>query len=300
MTIQRVSTYSIHQNTLNDVGKTQAHLADLQGQISSGKKTNNFQGLGNQTEHFVGLENKLAKADTYIANNSVILARVNTAGKTMDSIIGTVDDMENLLLLRQNSTNSESLQFTQQLLSMRERLTEMVNSTFDGRYMFGGTNTNRPPVADEPTSATPGVPDTSYYQGSSEDVFARLDDNIEMKYAPRADSEGFQKVIAAISQAMFAGDSGNTTSVENAYNMMKDGLGDLISEKAKIDANIVSIEATNTRHQDLKLYWTGVKENLINTDIISASTEVAIDQAVLQASFQSFSTINRLRLVDFL
>jgi len=81
---------------------------------------------------------------------------------------------------------------------------------------------------------------------------------------------------------------------------MQDGLKEVIAEQTSVNSNIVAIESITTRHGDLQLYWKGVSESLINTDIVEASTQLAIDQTVLQAAFQSFASLNRLRLVDFL
>ena len=300
MTIQRISTYSIHQNTLNDVTRVQASLADLQGQISSGKKTNNFKGLGSQTEHFVSLEAKMNKGETYVNNNTVILSRLNTTQVVMDGAIDLVDDMKVLMLQRLNLGNENGLHFNQQLNAMRDQLGDMLNTTLEGRYLFGGTNTSAPPIGDTFETLQGNVADSSYYQGSPEDVMARLDDAIELKYSVRADDEAFQKVVAAITGALGDDAAGIAPNVQDAFQLIQEGLGDLIGVQARVNANIVTVETITTRHQELNLYWQGVKDQIINTDIVAASTQVAIDQAVLQASFQSFSTINRLRLVDFL
>ncbi len=301
MTIQRVSTHSIHQSTLGDVNRTQVRLANLQNQISSGKKTNNFQGLGSQVEHFVSLESKMAKSKTYVENNAVVLSRVNTTRVVMENIIELVDDMEDLLLLSRSSSNGDALQFKQQMGSMRDRLGEMLNTSFEGRYLFGGSNTSAPPIKNGINTTVAGLPDRAYYNGSSEDALARIDDNIEIAYGVRGDALGFQKVMAAIGLSLDA-DTRNAGDPQlgEAYSLMQDALQDIIKEQTKVNANIVAIESVTTRHQELSLYWRGVAESLINTDIVEASTELAIDQTILQASFQSFASLNRLRLVDFL
>ena len=299
MTIQRVSTYSMHQNTLGDVSRVQNNITNLQNQISSGKKTDNFQGLGSKVEHFVSLEDKMAKAENYIENNAVILSRVNTTRVVMEDIIDLVDDMENLIVASRNLGVEDSLDFDNQMGNMRDRLGEMLNTRFDGQYLFGGTRTNAPPVADNPAPLVPGVPDANYYDGSSEDVVARVDDNVEINYGVRADAEGFQKVFASISLAIES-EGENDEGLGEALDLMQDGLKEVIAEQTSVNSNIVAIESITTRHGDLQLYWKGVSESLINTDIVEASTQLAIDQTVLQAAFQSFASLNRLRLVDFL
>lgn len=299
MTLQRVSTYSLHQSTLGDVTRVQSNIAQLQQQISSGKKTDRFDGLGSQVEHFVSLEEKIARAQNYTEKNSLILARVNTTRVVLDDIIELVDDMEDLVLAARSGAASGGLNYDVQMNAMRDRFSEMLNTSFEGRYIFGGTRTNAPPIGDNPATSVPGFPDSFYYEGSSEDVVARLDDNIEINYGVRADADGFQKVFAALT--LTADDPlPSDAKLEDAYILIQDGIEDLISEQTRVSSNMVAIENINVRHQELELYWKGITESAINTDIVAVSTELAIDQTVLQAAFQSFASLNRLRLVDFL
>lgn len=302
MTIQRISTYAVHQGTLLDVNRVQTSLIDLQKQISSGFQTDTFEGLSGKVEHFTSLEAKIRKSTTYIEQNQVVLSRLNTMQTNIDRVIELADKMQDLIVLRRNPAAGNSLQFRQQMLSLRTAAVSELNSTFEGRYIFGGTRTNVPPVLDNPFQGpiAPGVPDDNYYQGSKENLIVRADDRYEIEYNIRADDLAFQQLFSAIEQAL-QGDLGDSDAVlADAQALITTGIESIISTQARVNSNIVALEEVNVRHQDLKLYWTGVKEELINTDLVSASTQVALDQAILQASFQAFARVNELRLADFL
>lgn len=301
MAIQRISTFAVHQGTLRDVNSTQANLFGLQKQLSSGFRAERFKELPGQVEQFTQLEAKIRKTDGYIRNNEVILSRLNTTQVTLDKIIEIADDMEDLMVLRR-SANSQNINFAQQMNNLRQSAAKMLNSTFEGRYIFAGTATNRAPVMDEPfpDPVEAGVPDDNYYQGSKENVFVRAQDNFEIEYNVRADNSGFQKMFAAIELSLQAHANNDDTEVSQALDLIQQGMSEIIGDQTKVNANIVALENINERHTELKLYWQGVTESIINTDIVSVSTQVAVDQAVLQATFQSFATVNRLRLVDFL
>ena len=171
MTIERISTLALHTTTLRDSGKVMAELADLQNQLSSGYKTTNFQGLNGQVEQFTGLEAKMRKSETYINNNSQVVARLKTMNTTLDQVIQVADDLKNLIALRRNPANDTSV-FASQLESIRSQLSGQLNSTLEGRYLFGGTKTDIPPVQDEPFPEPTqlGIPDDNYYRGSKESL----------------------------------------------------------------------------------------------------------------------------------
>lgn len=304
MTIQRISTYAVHQSTLRDSSRVQSELATLQGQLSSGYKTDKFSGLDGNVEQFVQLDAKIRKTDTYINNNELVLARLNTTQVTMEKLIQVADDMENLMVLRRNPANADNLNFSAQLDALRKTATALLNTTFEGRFIFGGTRTDTPPVMDPPpASVEAGVPDAGYYQGSDENITVRTQDNFEIQYNVRADDSGFQKMFAAINLAISADtglEEGVDEKIQQSIQLMQDGLSDMNTAQTKVNSNIVTLTEINARHTDLKLYWKGVKEQAINTDIVSASTAVAINQAILQASFQAFARINQLKLSDYL
>lgn len=301
--VNRISTYSVFNNTLRDVNTTQANLFDLQRQISSGFKTESFQGLHGQVEQFTFLEARINKAQAYEENNAVNISRMQTMGVVLDQVIEIADQMENLMTLRRDGAMEQNIQFEQQMRGKLESLISELNTTFEGKFILGGTRTNVPPVINDPTTPGPitfGTLDTGYYQGSTESATMRADDNVTFTHDIRADSTGFQKVMHAAFWAIEGHTQDDDTMMVNALDMIQSGIQDVIAMQADNNVDMTRLEEINDRHESLRLYWRGVSESIVKTDLVSASTQVAIDQAVLQATFQSFAAVNQLRLSDFL
>lgn len=301
--VNRISTYSIFNGTLRDVNNTQTHLFDQQRQISSGFKTENFAGMPGQVEQFTFLEARIKKASAYELNNSVNISRMQTTNVALDQIINIADDMENLITLRRDGALKDNIQFEQQMKGKIEALASELNTTFEGKFIFGGTRSNVPPVKTEPSIPQPnefGTLDDSYYQGSKEDTTLRADDGVDIQASLRADDTAFNKVMHAAFWAIQGHTEDDDSIIVNAMDMLQSGIQDVIAVQARNNANITRVQDINDRHQSLRLYWQGVSEEIIKTDMVSASTKVAVDQAVLQATFQSFATINQLRLSNYL
>jgi len=301
--INRISTFSVFNNTLNNVNTTQANLFDLQEQISSGLKTDEFSGLQGQVEQFTFLEASVKKAKAYQENNAQNVARLRTANISLEQIIDVADEIEDLIVLRRNPGIEDDIAFEQQMRSKLDTIAAELNSQFEGQYIFGGTRTNVPPVITEPTIPGPnslGQPDAGYYQGSTEDITLRASDSVTIQGNIRADNIAFQNLFGAAFQALSGDAADQDVLLADATDQIQTAIQDLIALKANNDANLIALEDINRRHKSLQLYWQGVTENLAKTDVVAASTQVAVDEAVLQASFQSFSSINALRLSDFL
>lgn len=301
MTVTRVSTYAMHQTTMTDVTRLQARMANLQNQISSGMKSSTFQGLDGQVEAFVQFEAKIKKNQTYINNNTLIIARLQTTDVALEQIISIASDFQNLLVQRRNPVSGDDLQFDISANALRQALANQLNTAQEGRYLFSGSRTNIPPVpAPIQGNTAPGLPDDNYYQGNDVDLFARVQDNFDVQYNVRANEEGFQKLFAAIELGLRADHSNSQDLLMEATELVASALQDIIAIRARVQQNTVNIEEINERHEQLNLYWKGLSERIIKTDLLSASTEVALSEAVLQASFQSFTRLNSLRLTDFL
>lgn len=302
-TINRISTYAVHQRSLYDFNTVQTRLNDTQGQISSGNKSEDFRGLNGQVEQFTNLENIKRKAKLYKENNSEAISRLQTSRNSIASSIDVINDIENYIVLRRNPANAENIAFQEQTKSLRQSLTKQLNTNFGGRYLFGGTRTDIPPVITDPVipeAYVPGVPDKSYYQGGNENIILRPEDNFQTEFSVRADDPGFQKIYSAISLVLEGDTADDDERIAQALDLLQEGKADVINLQTRLDAQIVDIEDINKSHDSNFLYLKGVTEDIANTDIVKASTQLALDQAILTASFQAFSTVNRLRLTDFL
>lgn len=303
MALGRVSTYTMFSNTLGNVSRVQKDLFELQDQISSGIKANEFRELSGQVEHFTQLESKVQRAQMYENNNAINIARLETTNIALSQIIDIADEMENIMALRRNEAFADNISFDEIMSSHIESLAVELNQTFEGRFIFGGTRTDVNPVIVDPQVPEPvvqGTPDANYYQGSTEDFTMRADDNVEMTINVRADNEAFQKLFSAAYLALEGHSTNDDELLVQAVDMVQEGMKDAIAIQASVNADTLAIRGISDRQESMRLYWQGVAEEISKTDLLAASTKLAVDQATLQASFQAFSVVNSLRLVDFL
>lgn len=299
MGIDRISTYGAHQRSLRDFNQVTERLANTQNQISSGYKSADFAGLNGQVEQLSSLEAKIKKNINYKDNNAIIETRLQTTNNALDQIIETGTRIKNLI--SQRRAPNGDVAFSQQLNALKDQLASALNTNVEGRYVFSGSRTDAPAVIIPiPQTNRIGVPDASYYQGSAADLKARLDDDLEVTYNIRADETGFQKLFASVFQALQGDGNGSDAALSSAYALAEQGVENIIQAQGKVNANLVNIQQVNDKHENLSTYWRGLTEQISHTDLVVASTQVAVDQATLQASFQTFARLINLRLSDFL
>ncbi len=302
MSVGRISTFALHQTTLRDTSKAQVNLADLQQQLSSGQKSQDFAGMGGASaEQFLLLENKIAKTDTYLDNNKIVTTRINATDNILGQIIDTAASLKSLISQRRNAA-SNSAAFPETIKGAWQSLVSQLNTSLEGRYLFAGTRTDSAPVNTDtfPTIGEDEIPNDNYYQGSKDDVTLRADDNTDITYNVRADDSAIQQIFAGLAMAQKGHDENSDANLSKAYDLVEQGLNGVISTQSIVNQNKVAIDNINTRHESFKIYFQGVKEEIGNADLVSVSTQVAVNQGILQAAFQAFAKINSLKLSDFL
>ncbi len=302
MSSGRISTYNLHQALLRDSVRAQSDLFVLQKQISSGIKSDNFAGLGSNVEQFADLESRLGRGQAYLDGNRIVQTRLDVADNALASIIETATDTKTIIGLRRSAAVGDSLAFITQLEGKWREIVSQFNVKLEGRYIFSGSATDTAAVSDTfPSLQVDGQPDSGYYQGNDEDMTMRIDDNIMMTYNVKGNDPAFQKIFAGIAMAREYGQSaGESAEMQQAYDLISQGVEEVIAVRATVNANKVSALNAHDRIQAQQLYWKGLKEEISNTDLVAASTEVAINQGILQASFQTFARISNLKLSDFL
>jgi flagellar hook-associated protein 3 FlgL len=301
MSINRIGSAALLNDTLSQVVGTQSKLGTLQVAISSGIKSNQFAGLSGQVEQYTQFNAQTRRADKFKEENTVTISKMQTAAVAITNLTQLADNMMKLIVNARNGSTGTSLGLDFQMKNYLNSLGDALNTSFAGNYIFGGTNSAIPPVPN--TSSPPvaqGIADDSYYVGSKNDVELRSDELTSYKFPVRADDAAFQKIYAAAHQAIYAYASKSDDEMKKAQVLLQDGQKDLISAAARVSNTIINTQATNNQLTALSAYWKGLANDVSQTDLVAASTKVSSYEAILQATFQVYARLSQLRLSDYL
>jgi flagellar hook-associated protein 3 FlgL len=128
---------------------TQARLNDLQVQLSSEKKSQDYQGIARDSERLVKFENSRDSLQAFIVNNEIMDMRLQTSDSVLDGIDQTMNDFrESLYDYEAGSLTNEQRVKDIQDAAFRA-LTDLevhLNSDVGGRFMFAGGRVSTQPV----------------------------------------------------------------------------------------------------------------------------------------------------------
>lgn len=298
MTVNSISTYGSLQKFLQNINVTQNSLNTSQVQISSGYISQTFDGLEGNVEQYTSLNAQVSRLQNFQQGNSVITSRLQTTGTAIDQSITLTNSLKSLLVTQMSGTSNSSA-FLQQINSNRDALVAQLNTTYQGSYVFGGTNTNTPPVKTPVTApVVQGVPDDGYYQGAKENTSFRISDGQMLENTIRADNPAFQKIFAAMDMA--AQGINDSQILKDAQDLLDSGIQDLIGLQATANAQRVRVTQVDNQNETVRVYYKSLAESMAKSDVIALSTKVAQDQSTLQASFAVFSRISALTLSNYL
>lgn len=303
MSIGRVSTYSNHLITLDSLGRRQGSLNETQKQVTSGFKYETFAdiALEGQTRRIVDFQSTLTRIDTYTANNELVSNRL----ETMDKAVATIEDITNDVItsmMTERSAAGGALPLATQLKQALQQISDRLNVNAGGRYLFSGAATTTRPVGDLTISNLDGASayTDNYYNGDYASLPFNASDDVSIDYAIRANDPAFQKLIGSIHMAIAAEASGSDTQLANAIQLANEARVDIASVRNVIRNNAAVIESAQKVNDDFKTYYNQTLSTLEGTDVAAASISLSMDQAILQASFQTFSRISGLTLVSYL
>ncbi|CDG21712.1 Flagellar hook-associated protein 3 [Xenorhabdus poinarii G6] len=317
----RVSTNQLYTQKMNGIFDAQSKWMKSGEQLSSGRR------VINPSDDPLAASQNILVSQAESKNQQFATARI-VAKNTMSAQLSLTSDIvkvthnvfETLVAAANGYTDHDRESYAQQLDGLKQQLLNLGNKTDgNGRYIFAGYKTNKPPfVAD--ASGKVG------YVGGNEAIMQKVDDNRSMIIAHTG-----QQVFLAQSSNPIMEPDGKTTSESDIFASIDMAIEALkkpystASEKEKEDAmalinkanrgtrnslnNFLSVEtALGLQLQELEQLDSLSQERsiankvsmgeLMDVNFVSAISDYAQQGAALQAAFKAFSDLNGMSLFE--
>lgn len=128
---------------------TRRELEDLQQQLSSGKKSTSYAGMGSGRGFAISLRAQLTSLATYADNMTNTNLRLNLANSVLGRMVDIGQDARTAAInapVLLDSTGQTDAQRTARVAL--EEMVQLLNSQSDNRYIFSGRAIDQQPVAD--------------------------------------------------------------------------------------------------------------------------------------------------------
>lgn len=320
--MMRVATFANHQLSMGYTMESQRKVYDLQIQVSSGKVSSDYAGLGADVHRLVSLKNATAGATQYQANNNVVDKRLEAMETSVSQIYDSVTEFRTLLINALNANNAQEMGIDEEARNYKDEIAKLLNVQQDGRYLFAGSRTDTQPV-DLTGWTPPAWPLTppltqytdEYYKGDQVQLSVAADASLTVNYGVTGDEDAFEYVLRAMHYVDISGPGVGRDTLETALALVNAALGtsqgdatlgvaplarDLADIRTGIGISRRALENANTNHEDFLLYAQQGIGDIENVDPAAAISQLSANQTQLEASYMVLSRLSQLSLMNYL
>jgi flagellar hook-associated protein 3 FlgL len=147
--MSRISSYSANTTLINQMLRTQQRLFDLETQVTSEKKSQDYLGIAVNAQRLVNLENTKSQLDRFINNNTQAEVRLSIEATVVEGIQETVKEFKSALQEYEtsNGSNEERVEEVQAAAFRALRsIQTLLNTDVAGRFIFSGSRVTNEPV----------------------------------------------------------------------------------------------------------------------------------------------------------
>ncbi len=275
------------------IGRTRAEQSRLQEQIASGKRVQRPSDDPQSYSHLERLSHRLAQLEGAGQTAAASRTRLETADKALDNMHNTLSRVRELTIQGLNSSynTNDRQDIAAELRQLSDHFGALTATRIDGEYVFSGTKTDTPPLADDGT-----------YQGGGPGTVVEIGDNTRVD-------------VAVIGDELFDGDVNIVQLLSELAEQMEtedlDALGDnlanldaaeeqLIVGRTSVGARISRIDVAETLTEDIRLGILKEQQDVGDTDVASAISELLVQERSLQAAVQVAGRSIQPSLLDIL
>lgn len=301
--MNRIATIPL-QTTMSDaIRNTQGKLANLQRQLSTGKKAHDLASLGGETARNLSARSLVSRQEAQLG----AAQRVETSMKLYDSHLTQMDDvttkLRNDILHAIGTGQADGLQ--EGLEAAFDQLRASLNASEAGLPMFGGAQAGAEPFKPKSLADTAGMATADAFANDNVRRSARVGEGLDMEYGVLADEVG-SKLFEAFRTLAEAGpinadpSDAELAALETALSQFDGALEDVRAANAANGRRQLQAEQVTKRAEERMLVLQDVIGKNEDADLGEVAMELSQQQTRLEASYSVFARVANLNLGDFL
>ena len=260
---------------LADLQQSQAAVNTSLQEVATGKSVNVPSDNPAASAAMVQNTIETANVDQYTQNVSGTLSMLQTADSSIGSVVNSLTQALSLGTEGANgTTNSTDLQaIATQVQGILESVVSQANTTYQGAYLFGGTETSSAPYTVDSSS-----PSGYTYNGNSDTNSVAVGDdvNIQMNLpGSQIFSNANSDVLGSLSNLVSALKSGNSSQIQTATTAISTALNYVTQQRVFYGNAESQLNLQETSLQQETVNLTSQQSSLIDVNEAQAATELS-------------------------
>lgn len=307
--VTRIGSFAQSQALLNELTRANQRVFDAQLEITTGKVAQQYKDMPRETGVLLAAKRVETRTSQYLRTTQELSGRLEHQNVILEQMSTAAGD------LRQSVLDSVSLEsgaaFNERLESIFRQAVSALNAKLDGRYVFGGARSDRPPVNVNSIAdliAAPTVDDV--FDNDQQTMAAEVDNGQVLDYTFLASDIGRDLMDAIKRIATYnAGPQGpfgeTLTQTQRAY--LESELGSLKTMTEDLNRVVArngqlqnEVDGARDRHEQTSVFVKGFISDIEDVDLAAAVTRLNQSQLATEASAKVLADLRKLSLLDYI
>ncbi|GAA0575282.1 flagellin [Rhizomicrobium electricum] len=309
MSIDRVATNNQTSYMLSQIAKANVKLQQSEYQVTTGKNSSDYAGIGDKTAALEGARAAAERAKGYAASTQLAMTQTDLQNTQLTTLTGLASQLQKAVRSAVSKSDGTGLMTTAK--SIFDQATAILNAKdSNGNYIYGGEISDQPPFTATSLSDLVTQPSvSSFFQNGTVKKSVTVGDGQTETIGVLASDIGTDLMNAL--KALYQEDQSTSLSGSITETQIGNLSNNVTPKTDTAYKNLNAVTAQNgntyttlkndvTNQQSLQNLYTGFVSDIEDADMATALTNLSNNQTALQAVLTVTSKLNDLTLLNFL
>jgi flagellar hook-associated protein 3 FlgL len=288
-------------NLANALDQSQLSEQQLTAELSSGVRVNSLGQDPLASGENVLLLNQMQQDDSFTQTSSLVTGQLQVADSALGSVVSQLTQAISLATSGNNGTlNSSNLKsISNQIAGIRDEVTSLANTSYQGQYIFAGGNVSTAPF----TTSDATSPATTTYNGDQDVNSIQTPNGQSIQLNVPGDQiftgSGANSVFAALNNlvADYASGTASSTAVADTT-ALNTAMNYVSQQRVVIDNSLSRLTDASDAVSSEKTQLTSAQTNLMQADVAQVSTQLSLSETQQTALEDVISQLGSGSLFD--
>jgi flagellar hook-associated protein 3 FlgL len=298
----RIATIPLQMLQSSAIARAQDRLATAQTQLATGRRSEDYAGLGSDAAISLSGRSVIAAQDAYAAVSQRLQTQLSLVNSNLEAAYDAGTELRNSLIRAVGTGEAPGLQEAIQLAFGQFRAA--MNASGEKGYLFAGGGKDAPFQASRLSDMQGVAADTQFTNGTVQ-ATARVADGVDLEYGIVATDVGLGiaqafKTLADVGPIDERPTPAQMAALTEAVGQFKTGLQALSEGSSANGRQQAQLEQFETQAEERRTVIEELVGKAEDADLGQVAVTITQQQSVLEASYGVLARLSRLSLLNYL
>ncbi|GAF26459.1 MAG: flagellar hook-associated protein 3 FlgL [Moorella sp. (in: firmicutes)] len=293
----RITNRMLSNNAIRNINRNLENMARAQEQMSSGKRVNRPSDDPIVVARILAFKTSIAANDQYQKNMEDAKGWVDASEGALGMATDVLQRARELAVYGANGTMPDTSMkaLAAEVNQLIDEMVQIANTSYGGRYLFGGSNTTTPPFSHTGDTINPNY--------NTQDLEWEIAPQVTItvnKNGGEVFQQGDNDIFQLLKELRDDLDGGKNTDVSNLLGRFDQAIDHILDIRASLGAMSNRLEMSLSRLSDTQISLTQTMSKLEDVDLAKATIEYKNYENVYLASLATSAKALQPSLIDYL